>query len=76
MKVHSDAEVHHAVVEALYSDPHVDNAVVGVLVRQGVVTLTGMVGDDAKRLVAEEATRRVEGVRTVINQLEVRPSGD
>jgi osmotically-inducible protein OsmY len=50
-----------------------DSTDIGVLVDDGVVTLTGHVPSYAQRLLAELAVRRVRGVRAVVEQIEVRP---
>jgi osmotically-inducible protein OsmY len=45
---------------------------VGVAVKDGVVTLAGVVDTYGKRWAAEEAAHRVRGVKAVANDLEVR----
>jgi osmotically-inducible protein OsmY len=55
-------------------EPTVDAAQIGVLVREGVVTLTGHVPVYAEKHMAEEVAKRVHGVRAVANEIEVRPS--
>lgn len=76
MKTHTDVEIRQAVMEELRSDPEVEEDLVGVTVLHGVITLTGFVSADAKRLAAENAAHRVEAAVTVINKIEVRLSGD
>lgn len=49
-----------------------DAAQIGVTVTQGIVTLTGHVPTHAEKIAAEEAARRVGGVRGVADELEVR----
>jgi osmotically-inducible protein OsmY len=51
--------------------PALDSARVGVAVDQGVVVLTGHVRNWMERQAAEEAVKRVKGVNTVANELEV-----
>ena len=46
---------------------------VHVVVENARVTLTGVVGDELTRRVAEETARRTEGVRSVDNRIEVAP---
>jgi osmotically-inducible protein OsmY len=54
-------------------EPGIDSTDLGVLVDDGVVTLTGHVPSYAQRLLAELTVRRVRGVRAVVEQVEVRP---
>jgi osmotically-inducible protein OsmY len=48
---------------------------IGVVVKNGVVTLTGWVDSYTKRWAAEEAAHRVRGVKAVANDIEVRLPG-
>jgi osmotically-inducible protein OsmY len=68
----ADAEIQKNVLEELSWDQEVEAAEVGVAVDDGVVTLTGWVTSQAKKLAAERAARCVEGVRAVANDLSVR----
>jgi len=70
-----DKLMRRTVIEALEGAPIIDSARIGVAVENGVVTLTGHVGSQTQGLAAEEAVRRVRGVRGVVAQIEVRPSG-
>jgi osmotically-inducible protein OsmY len=76
MQIRTDDEIKQAVLQAFQWDPRVEEAALGVVVDRGVVTLTGIVGHDVKRLVAEEVARGVEGVRGVTNVIWVVPAGD
>jgi osmotically-inducible protein OsmY len=72
----TDEQIQREVLEELKWDPRVTPNEIGVIVRDGVVTLTGWVDSYTKRWAAEEATHRVRGVRAVANDIEVRlPSG-
>jgi osmotically-inducible protein OsmY len=66
------------VMDELEFDPAVDAAGIGVAVSDGVVTLTGHVPTYAARMSAERATKRVEGVRALANELQVQlwPGGE
>jgi osmotically-inducible protein OsmY len=60
-------------VEAeLRYEPRVQATEIGVAVKNGVVTLTGWVDSYGKRWAAEEAAKRVRGVKAVANDIEVR----
>jgi osmotically-inducible protein OsmY len=68
----TDLRVRDAVVRQLDWDPEVDSSAVGVAAKNGVVTLTGFIGDYPGKLAAERAAKRVHGVRAVANDIEVR----
>ena len=66
----------HSVQEELEWEPSVDATRIGVTAAQpGVITLTGTVATYAEKINAERAAKRVEGVRAVANDIEVRPIG-
>ncbi len=69
----TDVHLQHDVIAELDWDPCVDAAQVGVIAKEGVVTLTGHVPAYAEKHAAEEVTKRVHGVRGVANEIEVRP---
>jgi osmotically-inducible protein OsmY len=61
-------------VEAeLQYEPSINAAEIGVIVKDGVVTLTGRVASLAEKYAAARAAARVAGVRVVVNELEVGP---
>ena len=53
----------------LYSEPALKSASVEVTAKDGVVTLSGQVPDDAARLAAEHLASSTPGVKTVVDQL-------
>ena len=61
-----------AVLDEIDRDPALRAWQIGVTAEDGVVTLTGTVESHAERVAAERASRRVEGVRTVANDLRIR----
>jgi osmotically-inducible protein OsmY len=71
----TDSEIQQDVLRELEWEPSVNAANVGVSVRDGVVTLRGWVPSYAEKFAAEEAAKRVHGVRAVANDLEVRLPG-
>jgi osmotically-inducible protein OsmY len=70
----TDAEIQRDVMEELKWEPRVNPSEIGVIVKDGVVTLTGWVDSYIKRWSAEDAVLRVRGVRAVANEIEVRLS--
>ena len=68
----TDEEIQRDVLDELKFEPRVHPNEVGVVVKDGVVTLTGWVDSYAKKWAAEEAAHRVRGVLAVANDIEVR----
>lgn len=72
----NDLQLKQAVVDELEFDPAIEAAHVTAFVHDGVVTLTGYVTDYVQKHAAEQAVRRVKGVRAVAQEIEVRLRGD
>lgn len=70
----ADLQLHKDVIEELRWDPRVNEAEIGVSVKDGVVTLTGSVESFAQKVAAERVVERVAGVRAVAEELHVRPA--
>ncbi len=68
----SDIQLKQDIIEELKLDPQLNAAQIGVSVEEGAVTLLGAVETYAEKLAAEDATRRVSGVRTIAQDLTVR----
>ncbi len=68
----SDAQVKADVLNELKWDATVDETEVGVLVRHGIVTLTGSISAYPKKLAAIDAAHRVHGVLDVVDDMRVR----
>ncbi len=73
--IKTDEVIHDNVIEELNWDPEVSARDVGIEVDDGVVTLTGTVGSMTKKLAAERAVFRINGVRAVANDISVRALG-
>jgi osmotically-inducible protein OsmY len=67
----TDFDIRGAVLSALEAAPEIDCTAVGVVVRHGVVTLTGRVGSFAEKAAASRVVLRAEGVRGVANEIDV-----
>ena len=65
-----------AVVSELAADPAVRGIEISVAVEDGVVTLTGHVESLGARVAAERAVKRVDGVRSIANDLLVKQRGE
>lgn len=68
----SDSEIREEVCEDLVWDPRIRSRHIGVAVHEGLVSLTGFVRSPIEQVRVETAVRRVEGVRDVVNDLDVR----
>ncbi len=67
----TDANIKRNVELELQWEPSVDDKKIAVIVNDGVVTLTGEVPHYWGRFTAEDAAKRVKGVRAIANELEV-----
>jgi osmotically-inducible protein OsmY len=70
----TDDELEQAVQSELRWTPELDTTDIALKVRAGVVTLTGFARAYRDRLGAENAAKRVFGVRGVANEIQVRDS--
>jgi osmotically-inducible protein OsmY len=70
----SDAELRRDVEMELEWEPSIDERRIGVSVVDGIVTLTGELSSYAEKWKAERTVERVEGVKGIANELEVRVS--
>lgn len=72
----TDRELQHAVLQELEWEPRVRSTDIGVSARDGVVTLSGFVDSFYEKLDAEQAAKRVIGVKAMANDLNVKlPAG-
>jgi osmotically-inducible protein OsmY len=72
----TDMQLKQDIEDELRWDPKVSAAQIGVSVDKGVVSLTGVVDTYAAKWAAEDATKRVYGVRTVAEELTVKILSD
>src|SRR5258708_1842033 len=70
----TDAQIQPDVLAELKWDPRLQPNEIGVIVKDGIVTLTGWVDSYTRRWAAEDAAHRVKGVKAVANDIEVRLS--
>ncbi|MGH9663446.1 MAG: BON domain-containing protein [Bryobacteraceae bacterium] len=69
----SDDEIYNNVKIRLAGDRDVKGGGIDVVVQNGVVTLKGKVDTDGAKSRAEKLTKKVKGVKQVVNQLQVAP---
>jgi osmotically-inducible protein OsmY len=72
---HTDEDIQRDVLEELTWDIRVQPNEIGVVVKDGIVTLTGWVDSYLNKTAAEEDAQRVSGVKAVANDIEVRLPG-
>ncbi len=70
----NDVQIQHDVLAALDREQDVVSGTIGVEVHHGVVKLAGRVSDSAIRKNAEFAASGVDGVRTVVTDIDVNES--
>jgi osmotically-inducible protein OsmY len=67
----TDTQIKKDIQEELEWDPAIDPTGVGILVKDGVVTLTGHLSSYSEKLAAEQAAQRVSGVRALAVEMDV-----
>ena len=72
----SDEKLAQQVQQALRSDPYIDDSHITVSVRNGVVTLEGIVLDHSDLLAALRISGRISGVKALVDDLQLHRIGD
>jgi osmotically-inducible protein OsmY len=72
----TDSQLQDDVMEELKYEPRVDHAHIGVTAQDGIVTLTGYVPNYSQKISAEQAVRRVSGVKGIAEEIKVRFPSD
>ena len=67
----SNEELQKDVQDAIKWEPLLNAAEIGVTCKDGVVTLTGTVNNYSKKTEAEDAAKRVAGVKAVVEKIVV-----
>ncbi|NVN94941.1 MAG: BON domain-containing protein [Bacteroidetes bacterium] len=68
----TNAELQIDVQNAIKWEPLLNAAEIGVTAKDGVVSLTGVVDSYAKKMEAENAARKVIGVKALVEKIEVK----
>jgi osmotically-inducible protein OsmY len=68
----NNSELQTDVQNAIKWEPLLNAAEIGVTVKDGVVSLTGIVDSYAKKLEAENAAKKVIGVKALVEKIEVK----
>jgi osmotically-inducible protein OsmY len=70
----TDQQLKQDVTDELARDPAVKSERVGVAVKNGIVTSSGHIDTDAEKRAVEKAMRRVNGVKAIALELDVKLS--
>ena len=68
----TDAQIKEDVLDELLFQPNIDETKIGVIVEDGVVTLSGIVDNYTKKVAAEKAAKKVKGVKAVALDIDVK----
>jgi osmotically-inducible protein OsmY len=68
----SDIQLRQDILDELKWDPSIREAEIGVIVKEGVVTLNGYVEHFGQKFAAERAAERVSGVRALADDLKIK----
>lgn len=71
-----DDQIYDNVKRRLAGDPEVKGGALDVDVKDGVVTIKGVVRTDRAKAKADKVVTRVKGVTKVVNELKVSPTGN
>lgn len=72
----TDIQIQKDVMDELKWEPSLNASEIGVAVKNGVVTLSGIVDSYIKKVTAEKAVKKVSGVKAVAEDLQVGLSSD
>ena len=67
----SNETLQRDVQESIKWEPLLHAAQIGVIAKNGIVTLTGTVDSYAKKMEAETATKKVAGVKAIVEKIEI-----
>ncbi|PKG49777.1 MULTISPECIES: BON domain-containing protein [Olleya] len=68
----TDLSIKEDILDELEWQPSIDETQIGVVVKDGIVTLTGTVDSYVKKREAEKAAKSVVGVKAVAEEIEVK----
>ena len=72
----SDAQIKQDILDELVFEPNIDETQIGVIVEDGIVTLSGVVNEYHKKALANKVAKRVIGVKAVAEDIEVKYGED
>ena len=74
-KILSDDFIYDQVRRKLANDPDVKGGALEVTVKDGIVTIKGMLEKEGQKSKAEKLTSKMRGVKKVINEIRLGPPG-
>jgi len=67
----TDIQIQKDVLDQLKGEPFLDASEIGVAVKNGIVTLSGIVDSYSKKIVAEKVAKKIAGVRALAVDIQV-----
>ena len=67
----SDIQIQKDVMDQLKWEPILNASGIGVAVKNGIVTLSGQVDSYAKKVAAENATKKISGVKAIAEDIQI-----
>lgn len=67
----SDIQIQNDVIAQLKWEPSLNAAEIGVAVKNGIVTLSGIVDAWSKKIAAEDAAKKIAGVKAIAEDIQV-----
>src|SRR3569833_1197523 len=67
----TDIQIQQDVMDELKWQPFLNSSEIGVAVKNGIVTLSGIVDSYSKKLSAEKAAKKVTGVKAIAEDLQI-----
>jgi osmotically-inducible protein OsmY len=67
----TNEELQKDIQDAIKWEPMLNAAEIGVIVKDGIVTLSGIVDNYSKKMEAEYAAKKVNGVKAVVEKIEI-----
>jgi osmotically-inducible protein OsmY len=67
----TDLQIQKDVADELHYEPGVEAAEIGVMCKDGIVTLTGVAKSYGEKELAEQAAQRIAGVRALVDEMKV-----
>ena len=67
----NNGDLQREVENAIQWEPLLNAAEIGVIAKDGVITLSGTVDSYGKKMQAEDATRNVSGVKAIVENIHI-----
>lgn len=67
----TDSQIQKDIMDQLSWEPYLNAAQIGVAVKNGIVTLSGQVDTYSKKLIAENAAKKISGVKAIAEDIQI-----